>query len=51
MVAFLQTLPIRIPLVIIIKVTGKLLCIFRMIHLIIPFDRGCEYCSSNDSSI
>ena len=40
---FPQTLPVRISLVIIIKVTGTLVHTFR-IHLIIHFDRGREYC-------
>ena len=40
--AFLQTLPVRISLDI-VKITGKLSHTFRMIRLIIPFDRGRVY--------
>jgi len=40
--AFSQTLHVRISLVIIIKVTCKLPHIFRVIHLIIPYNRGCD---------
>jgi len=38
--AFSQTLLVRISLVIIIKVTCKMPRTFRVIHLIIPFDKG-----------
>jgi len=38
-----QTLSVRISSVRIVKMTGKLLHTFRMILLIIPFDRGHEY--------
>ena len=38
-----QTLSIRISSIRIVKMTGKLLHTFRMILLIIPFDRGHEY--------
>ena len=39
-----QTLPVRISPVLIVKITGKLPHIFRMIRLIMLFDRGREYC-------
>ena len=38
-----QTLPVRISPLLIIKITGKLPHTFKMIPLIIPFDRGREY--------
>ena len=40
---FSQPLPIR-SLDIITNVIGKLSCSFTIMHLIIPFDRGCDYC-------
>jgi len=42
--AFSQTIRVRISFVIIIKVTSKLPRTFRIIHLMIPFDKGHEYC-------
>jgi len=39
-----QTLCVRISPVLIVKITGKLPHTFKMILLIIPFDRGREYC-------
>jgi len=41
---FTQTLPVKISLIIINKVIGKLPHTFMLIRLIIPFDRGREYC-------
>ena len=41
---FTWTLPVKISLVIINKVIGKLLHTFMLVRLIIPFDRGGEYC-------
>ena len=41
---FTQTLPVKISLVIINKVIGKLPHTFMLVRLIIPFDRGREYC-------
>ena len=41
---FTRTLPIKISLVIINKVIGKLPHTFMLVRLIIPFDRGREYC-------
>jgi len=40
---FTQTLPVKISLIIINKVIGKLPHIFMLVRLIIPFDRGREY--------
>ena len=41
--AYFLALPVRKSLDIITNVTGKLLCIFTVVCLIIPFDRGREY--------
>jgi len=41
---FPQPLRVRRFLDIITKVIGKLPCTFIMVRIIIPFDRGCEYC-------
>jgi len=41
---FTQTLPVKISFVIVNKVTGKLPHTFMLERLIIPFDRGREYC-------
>ena len=41
---FTQTLPVKISLISVNKVTGKLPHTFILVRLIIPFDRGCEYC-------
>ena len=41
---FTRSLPVKISLVIINKVIGKLPHTFMLVHLIIPFDRGREYC-------
>ena len=41
---FTQILPVKISLVIINKVIGKLSHTFMLVRLIIPFDRGREYC-------
>ena len=39
-----QTLPFKISSVLIVKITSKLLHTFRMIPLIIFFDKGRDYC-------
>jgi len=39
-VVFHHILPVRIPLVFIINITGKLPHLTRLVPLIIPFDRG-----------
>ena len=49
-IAFYSILPVKISMVIITNVTGNLSWIFPKIPLIIPFDRGHEYCWPSEPS-
>jgi len=48
---FTQTLPVKISLVVVNKVTCKLPHTFMLVHLIISFDRGHEYCWPTEPSV